>query len=176
MAQAQQHSNLTVQRRNKKTVERIINLLGQVNYSPHINMTIRYQTFPPIPTEYLALFETTGWNAEYHLTPLDLAKALKESAFSVSAYDEGHLVGFGRVVTDSIHAMIYDLIVAPEYQRQGIGGEILDRLVKHCQEMHIRDIQLFCATGKRVFYERHGFTARPDDAPGMQYRELPAQG
>ena len=133
-------------------------------------MLPRYQTFPPTPTEYFALFETTGWNDAYHLTPVDLAKALKESAFMVSAYDEGQLIGFGRIVTDSIHAMIYDLIVAPDYQRQGIGGEILDRLVRHCQEVHIRDVQLFCASGKREFYEEHGFEARPDDAPGMQYR------
>ena len=133
-------------------------------------MPPRYQTFPPIPTEYFALFETTGWNDAYHLTPVDLAKALKGSAFMVSAYDGGQLIGFGRLVTDSIHAMIYDLIVAPDYQRQGIGGEILDRLVKHCQEVRIRDIQLFCAAGKREFYERHGFEARPDNAPGMQYR------
>ena len=133
-------------------------------------MTLRYQTFPPTPAEYFALFEATGWNDSYHLTPLDLAKALKGSVFMVSAYDEGRLVGFGRVVTDFIHAMIYDLIVAPDHQHQGIGGEILDRLVGRCYEAHIRDIQLFCATGKREFYERHGFQARPDDAPGMQYR------
>jgi GNAT superfamily N-acetyltransferase len=132
-------------------------------------MPLRYQTFPPTPAEYFALFETTGWNEEYHLTPHDLAQALKASAFMVSVYDEGRLVGSGRVVSDSIHAMIYDLIVAPDYRRQGIGGEILDRLVKRCQEAHVRDIQLFCAKGKHDFYERHGFEARPDDAPGMQY-------
>jgi GNAT superfamily N-acetyltransferase len=133
-------------------------------------MPLRYQTFPPTPEEYFALFETTGWNDEYHLTTLDLAKALKESAFMVSAYDEGRLVGFGRVMSDSIHALIYDLIVAPDYQRQGIGGEILEQLVRRCQEAHIRDIQLFSARGRREFYERHAFAARPDDAPGMQYR------
>ena len=139
-------------------------------------MPLRYQTFPPTPQEYFALFETTGWNDEYHLTPLDLANALKESAFLVSVYDEGRLVGFGRAVSDSIHAMIYDLIVAPDYQHQGIGGEILDRLVKHCQEAHIRDIQLFCARGRRDFYERHGFAVRPDDAPGMQHRGATSPG
>jgi len=139
-------------------------------------MPFRYQTFAPTPQEYFALFETTGWNDEYHLTPLDLANALKESAFTLSAYDEGRLVGFGRVVSDSIHALVYDLIVAPDYQRQGIGGEILDRLVKRCQEAHIRDIQLFCAGGKREFYVRHGFEARPDDAPGMQYRRATSPG
>jgi ribosomal protein S18 acetylase RimI-like enzyme len=139
-------------------------------------MTLRYQTFPPTPDEYFALFQTTGWNADYHLTSHDLAKALKESAFMVSAYDEDRLVGFGRVVSDSIHAMIYDLIVAPDYQRQGIGGEILDRLVQRCQEAHIRDVQLFCARNTREFYERHGFEARPADAPGMQYRGATSPG
>ncbi len=139
-------------------------------------MPLRYQTFPPTPQEYFVLFETTGWNDEYHLTPLDLAQALKESAFLVSVYDEGRLIGFGRAVSDSIHAMIYDLIVTPDYQRQGIGGEILDRLVKRCQAADIRDIQLFAATGKRQLYERHGFVARPDDAPGMQYRGATSPG
>jgi GNAT superfamily N-acetyltransferase len=133
-------------------------------------MSLRYQTFPPTPDQYFALFETTGWNNEYQLAPHDLARVLKESAFMVSAYHEDRLVGFGRTVSDSIHAMIYDLIVSPDHQGQGIGGEILDRLLQQCQTTHIRDIQLFCATGKRAFYERHGFVARADDAPGMQYR------
>ncbi len=139
-------------------------------------MPLRYQTFPPTPQEYFVLFETTGWNDEYHLTPLDLAQALKESAFLVSVYDEGRLIGFGRAVSDSIHAMIYDLIVAPDYQRQGIGGEILDRLVKRCQGAHLCDIQLFAAAGKRHFYEQHGFAPRPDDAPGMQYSGAASPG
>ncbi len=139
-------------------------------------MSVRYQTFPHTSTEYFALFETTGWNNEYQLTSHDLARALKESMFTLSVYDEGRLVGFGRVVSDSIHAMVYDLIVMPDHQRQGIGGEILDRLVRRCQDAHIRDIQLFCAAGKREFYQRHGFTARPDDAPGMQYRGTTPQG
>jgi GNAT superfamily N-acetyltransferase len=133
-------------------------------------MTLRYQTFPPTSTQYFALFETTGWNDEYQLTPYDLAKAIAGSWYMVAAYEDDRLIGFGRIVSDSIHAMIYDLIVTPDFQRQGIGGEILDRLVQHCQEAHIRDIQLFCAKGKREFYERHGFVTRPDDAPGMQYQ------
>ena len=67
-------------------------------------MPARYQTFPPTPAEYFALFETTGWKDEYRLTPHDLARALKQSAFMVSAYDEGRLIGFGRVVSDSCRA------------------------------------------------------------------------
>jgi GNAT superfamily N-acetyltransferase len=68
--------------------------------------------------------------------------------------------------------MVYDMIVLPAYQGQGIGGVILDRLVEKCRAAGIRDIQLFCARGKRSFYEKRGFIARPDEAPGMQYRKL----
>ena len=121
--------------------------------------------------QFFALFETTSWNDKYHVSPADLARAAANSQYMVSAYDDEKLVGFGRVVTDGVlHAMIYEMIVHPEYQSQGIGTQILHMLVQWCDEVHIRDIQLFCARGKKSFYEENGFVTRPDDAPGMQYR------
>jgi GNAT superfamily N-acetyltransferase len=65
--------------------------------------------------------------------------------------------------------MIYDLIVIPECQGAGLGERLLARLVERCTTAGIRDIQLFCAKGKRPFYEKRGFVARPEYAPGMQY-------
>jgi hypothetical protein len=52
----------------------------------NVIMSLRYQTYPPTPEQYFALFETTGWNDEYHLTPHDLAKVLTNSWYTVSAY------------------------------------------------------------------------------------------
>jgi GNAT superfamily N-acetyltransferase len=60
------------------------------------------------------------------------------------------------------------MIVYPEYQGKGIGTEILHRLIKKYMDNNIKNIQLFCAKSKRKFYEKLGFIARPDDAPGMQ--------
>jgi GNAT superfamily N-acetyltransferase len=135
-------------------------------------MTIQFQTRTPPTEKYWDLFQTTGWNNEYRATPEELARALAKSWFVVAAYEDGQLVGFGRVVSDeALHAMIYDLIVAPAYQQQGLGTQILEMLVKACLDAHIRDIQLFCARGKQAFYEKRGFVARPADAPGMQYRK-----
>ena len=134
-------------------------------------MEIVYQFTPLSKEQYHALFETTGWNREYQATPEELARAIANSQFFVAAYDGGKLVGFGRVLTDGVlHAMIYEMIVHPDYQRQGIGTQILHILIEWCNENHIYDIQLFCARGKRHFYEKNGFASRPDDAPGMQYR------
>jgi predicted N-acetyltransferase YhbS len=59
-------------------------------------------------------------------------------------------------------------MVLPEYQGQGIGFGLLRELVARCRGAGIRDIQLFCARGQAGFYERQGFQARPEDAPGMQ--------
>jgi GNAT superfamily N-acetyltransferase len=135
-------------------------------------MSISYKNNLPPIDKYFVLFETTGWNSEYCLTKDELSLSVSNSYYTVSAYEESKLVGFGRIVSDGvIHAMIYEMIVDPDYQREGIGSNILNRLVDKCLQNNIRDIQLFCANGKKAFYERHGFTVRDDNAPGMQYKK-----
>lgn len=130
--------------------------------------TIRYCEYLPDTQQYLSLFETTGWNQKYKASAEDLIEALKNSQFMVMAYDGEQLVGCGRVVTDGVmHAMIYEMIVSPSYQGQGIGSVILNMLVAKCKAANIRDIQLFSAAGKAPFYRKHGFVERPEDAPGM---------
>jgi GNAT superfamily N-acetyltransferase len=137
-------------------------------------VSLQLQTQAPPIGQFHALFETTGWDPEHQVTSNQLAEALANSWYVVAAYDGEQLVGFGRVVTDrTMHAMIYDLIVHPAYQNRGLGTQILEQLVARCLEARIRDIQLFCARGKRTFYEKRGFVVRPADAPGMQYARLP---
>lgn len=132
---------------------------------------MEYRSDLPSLEQYWALFQTTGWYASMPITPEDLIRAVANSSFWIAVYDGNRLVGFGRVVTDGVlHAMIYDLIVHPEYQGQGIGSKVLAQLVDRCLQLGVLDIQLFCAQGKRAFYEKRGFAPRPDDAPGMQYR------
>jgi ribosomal protein S18 acetylase RimI-like enzyme len=132
-------------------------------------MSLTFEMTLPSKDEFWRLFATTGWNDEYMRSADELMSALSRSTCVVSAYDDGALVGFGRVVSDgALHAMIYDLIVSPDHQCRGIGAEILRRLVTFCRQEGISDIQLFCAKGKRHFYEQRGFRARPEDAPGME--------
>ena len=132
---------------------------------------IRYRAEVPDKERFWQLFEKTGWNNEYGVTPAELHRAISKSWYFLTACDGEQLVGFGRVVSDEIlHAMVYDLIVDPAYWQQGIGTELLAQLVQRCLDAGIRDIQLFCAKGKRSFYEGRGFVVRPDDAPGMDYR------
>lgn len=131
---------------------------------------IDYAIGTPDVDAFAALFETTGWNAEYRLAKEELSRALDQSDIVVGAYSGETLVGVGRVVSDgAMHALLVDVIVEPAFQGRGIGTAVMQRLLDHCLGRNIRDIQLFCARGKRAFYERLGFRARDDDAPGMEY-------
>lgn len=132
-------------------------------------MKVEYEDELPSSLEYAELFETTGWNKVYKASPNALGEALQNSWNTVSAYESGRLVGFGRVVSDGVlYAMVYDLIVIPSHQGKGIGSEILSRLIQNCRAAGIRDIQLFCTAGKSDFYKRLGFEELTADSPGMR--------
>jgi GNAT superfamily N-acetyltransferase len=130
---------------------------------------IEFKSDLPSSLEFKRLYDTTGWGAD---RPVEFYQgALEGSWFVISVWLEGKLIGFGRVISDgALHAFITEMIVDPKHQARGVGQGVLERLVRHCLDAGITDIQLFCAKGKRWFYERFGFVARADDAPGMQYR------
>lgn len=120
------------------------------------------------------MFESTGWNEEYKLTADEIHGAMSASWYIVSAYDGERLAGFGRVLSDGkLHALITEMIVLPDYQGQGIGRDILKYITDICVEHQIRDIQLFSAKGKAGFYEKYGYTRRPEAGPGMEIKILP---
>ena len=80
-------------------------------------MVLQFQTSIPSTEQFWNLFQTTGWNDTYHLSLERLSEVLRASWFTLAVYEGKKLVGFGRIVSDkAMHAMIYDLIVAPEYQ------------------------------------------------------------
>jgi GNAT superfamily N-acetyltransferase len=137
-----------------------------------------YQHTRPDKDQFYQLFESTGWNENYKLTPEEIYDALEAAWHSISAYDGKRLVGFGRILSDGkLHALITEMIVLPEYQGRGIGRVIMNDLLEKCRQHEIRDVQLFCAQGKVGFYQKFGFVKRRDDAPGMGiFYSSPDQG
>ncbi|MCF8369543.1 MAG: GNAT family N-acetyltransferase [Bacteroidales bacterium] len=125
----------------------------------------------PDESKLFSLFLTTGWNESYKLEKSEMFTAVKNSWYYVSACDKEKLIGFGRILCDGIvHALILDLIVHPDYQNQGIGKTILNKLVDKCRQHRIRDIQLYSVKGKDGFYRKMGFKERPEGEPGMEIK------
>jgi ribosomal protein S18 acetylase RimI-like enzyme len=123
----------------------------------------------PTSEQFFELFETTGWNTNYELNKDELYIALKNSWYHISVFEKDELIGFGRIICDGIvHALILDVIIQQEKQGEGIGKQIMDKLVAKCKKHKIRDIQLFSAKNKAGFYEKLGFEIRKENSPGMQ--------
>lgn len=131
---------------------------------------MKYATTLPTPRAFQELYLTTGWGNE-DKDEAFFAASLQGTWFSLAVYQQDLLVGFGRIISDGkLHAFVTEMIVRPEHQGQGLGQEILRRLVEHCQQQGIHDIQLFCARGKQDFYLKQDFVPRPLEAPGMEWK------
>lgn len=136
-----------------------------------MNNIIIYEETLPDSSSFYNLYKTTDWDADNTKSSETLYKALSNSWYIVSVYNDDKLVGCGRIISDGyLHAYINEMIIDPTYQGIGIGTTIIDLLLKKALAANIKDIQLFCAKGKKEFYLKSGFVERPNDAPGMQYK------
>jgi N-acetylglutamate synthase-like GNAT family acetyltransferase len=83
---------------------------------------------------------------------------LQHTDVTISAWDGERLVAFGRVLTDYVYrATIWDVIVDQAYQSQGLGTEIVQRILHHPS---LKQVELFwLCTRRPAFYERLGFSA-----------------
>jgi GNAT superfamily N-acetyltransferase len=133
------------------------------------DIAIEYRSERPTPEEFEPWYRSSGWTEALETTAERLAAALPGAWYAICARRAGEIVGTGLVLSDgAMHALIVDVIVAPEMRGRGIGTEIMKRLIARCREAGVLQVQLFSASGKRGFYERLGFVARPDDGPGME--------
>ena len=63
--------------------------------------------------------------------PLEHARrALENGLLNVSAYYQGELIGIGRLVGDgAMYWYLQEIIVLPEYQKKGVGTQIVNHLI-----------------------------------------------
>lgn len=127
--------------------------------------------------QYLDLRTQVNWKT---LSPQQAQKALDNSLYVLAAYHDGTLVGMGRLIGDgAVICYIQDLIVIPDIQAHGIGSMLMDRLITYAASLGFPGttmmLDLMCAKGRELFYQKHGFMQRPtkDLGPGMiQYLNL----
>jgi GNAT superfamily N-acetyltransferase len=79
------------------------------------------------PAEAAALYVELGWGTPAIYTSARMRRSLANCDIVVGARNEaGELIGIARALSDfAIETKILDMIIAPEYQRQGIGAKMM---------------------------------------------------
>ncbi len=96
---------------------------------------------------------------------------LHNSDFIIACRDGTRIVGCARIFWDKGYiAYLADVMVKPEYQKQGIGKKLVYECISYIDKQ-LKDswrikIVIESAKGKEQFYEKFGFQARPNESYG----------
>lgn len=75
---------------------------------------------------------------------------------AVGAWKYNRLIGFCRAVSDGIfRAYIEDVAVIAPFRKQGIGKEMVNRMMEELSHIHV--VSLFCEEGLECFYNESQF-------------------
>ena len=97
-----------------------------------------------------------GWWSQ-NREKTDVKKMLANSNVAISLWDGKKLIGFARVLTDYVYrATIWDVIIHPDYQGQGLGKLIMDKVLKHPKLKKVSYFWLI-TSDKQKFYKKLGW-------------------
>ncbi len=117
---------------------------------------IHYQTTTEnITPEKLKGGFCVGWRTP--MTSERHMQVLENSDYIILAIDTetGNVIGFINVLTDHVQAAFIPLLeVLPDYQEQGIGSELVKRVLAHFKDLPA--IDLMCDPNVQAFYAKLG--------------------
>jgi GNAT superfamily N-acetyltransferase len=102
--------------------------------------SVEYRISPVVSNEALGELFASAWDGH---VPNDFAPLLERSLLFVCAFRGPRLVGFVKVVSDAgAHAFLLDTTVHQQFQRNGIGRELVTRAVQEsrmrgCEWVHV---------------------------------------
>lgn len=95
---------------------------------------------PALIEELTKLYQSVGWTS-YTDHPELMEKLLPGAYSYITAWHEEKLIGLIRTVSDGCYILyIQDLLVHPDYHRQGIGSELMNRMLE--QSRNFRQVVL----------------------------------
>lgn len=123
--------------------------------------------------EYYRLRESVNWK---NFSKVQAENALKNSLYIVTAVEHDTTVAMGRLIGDGQCYLIVDVVVHPDFQKQGIGSALLQRLLQYVENHTPAGgrscIQLVAEKGKEPFYEAFDFKKIPHEFCGSGMRKV----
>ncbi len=119
---------------------------------------ISYKTSKLIDRKKLyVLYKDVGWTA-YSLNPNKIYRAVQNSLYVMSAWDQDTLVGLIRAVGDQESILyIQDLLVSKKYQRQGIGSHLLQTCLEVYSDVRQKVLLTDNTKSNIQFYKKNKF-------------------
>jgi len=112
--------------------------------------------------EILQLYSSVGWTS-YTELPEMLKKAFEGSLAVLAAYESGRLAGIIRLVGDGVSIVyIQDLLVHPEYQRRGIGSQLIREALRLYPDIYQTVLMTDDTEKTKSFYTSNGFLDASD--------------
>ncbi|WP_311405427.1 GNAT family N-acetyltransferase [Lancefieldella rimae] len=113
-----------------------------------------YQTYNE--QEIIDLYQSVGWT-NYTSCPEMLEEAYKNSLCILGAFEKEKLVGVVRVVGDGISIVfVQDILVLPEYQRQGVGSALMRAILKKYASVYQVELLTDSTEKSKAFYSSVG--------------------
>ena len=118
--------------------------------------------------EYAGLRKLVGWSP---VSERQFEIGMPRSLFLTVLRDDGRCIGLARALGDGgYYILLSDVIVHPDYQKQGWGRKMLEQFMKYVDSINEENektmLILTAAKGKEGFYEKFGFVKRPDEKLG----------
>ena len=116
--------------------------------------------------QIIELYKANEWSSAEK--PNQLYNGLMNSHSLITAWDDNQLVGLGNAISDGFLVVYYPhMLVLPDYQGQGIGKMILDKMQEIYSDFHM---QMLTADGRAIdFYKKNGFEKAGETQPMWIY-------
>jgi len=85
-------------------------------------------------------------------------RAIKHSTYITARDKNDNLIGLVKIIGDSTYEYyISEVMVIPEFQKQGIGKKLIKATLNYCKENGFIKIFLTAAKGRESYYSKFGF-------------------
>jgi ribosomal protein S18 acetylase RimI-like enzyme len=122
-----------------------------------VDYMIEYWLNPTVTNEVLNALFAAAW--ENH-PPSNFERTHAHSLLYVGAFARERLVGYVNVAWDGgVHGFILDTTVHPEFQRRGIGVELVREAADAARARGIQWLHVDYEPHLEAFYQQCGFTS-----------------